>query len=724
MDIYELYEEIKNSSDNDKNDIIDKYEITLNIFNFIKSKDVKWFEKFYKYAENKNIDDFKQNIIKQKLLKKEIIDFLLTYNEEKINDIDTEDEYDDDIYISDPVVYDSNFKFRENQSIGLQKSEEQNFRSGIHNQIMGAGKSYMILNTIYRHYLKETNKNKLLYVISCSHIEILENMFYKNKKIDIEKKEMWRCNNIINLDLFNIYDCLLTKPTKKEFIKYTLNINKATILIVNNEFYNNRMYNDFCPKLFILDECQSITAKKLYDNLHYLKYKNKCSIIGFSATPLRTNTISKSIHNLIEIFSKTFREDKKNKAINIISTYSFMDAIVDDVVLPFHIKYVKFHKTSNKGTNNMQQINEQIVKTVLDDVVELLPYKKILSWCKSIANMKIWNKFYKNNYPNFKNYYSSCKDNDNDTKKDPHCHDIEKYFNDNGNAIMCCVNKYREGSDIYHLDCASFLDSVKKRSLSVFMQCGGRVIRPDKEKLKTHGYIIDVYCEDDNKESQVITIEHIIEYYKIIASLSLDPKNEQEYNTISKLINNTVINNTTKIIEIKLDDKKNHNIIIDLKYSDKTCDWSNIKTILKRRADDIYKKTLEDKFNIIIKKLNNMDVFDINCDHWEIYNNIKNKEKKGLPDNIYEEFKEIFDKKTWYDILEYDVSNFYSVKKVIKHVKTKFEKIKMTNKKYIKLVRDNKLLPLYPDEYYRLDNDYISIKETFSVNNDNFSKLF
>lgn len=60
----------------------------------------------------------------------------------------------------DPLLYDDinnlnagNFEFRPNQITAVKNTIEQGFVSGLHMQIMGAGKTIIMLSLINNHYL-------------------------------------------------------------------------------------------------------------------------------------------------------------------------------------------------------------------------------------------------------------------------------------------------------------------------------------------------------------------------------------------------------------------------------------------------------------------------------------------------------------------------------------------------------------------------------------------
>lgn len=127
-----------------------------------------------------------------------------------------------------------------------------------------------------------------------------------------------------------------------------------------------------------------------------IKYVYKKHIIGFSATPLRKN----SENQLIDIFSMTTNKNNKNKKLNIISNYDFINAIKDDIILPSHYILCEVNKTWH---DKISKDNKDIMKTVLNDVLKFAPYKKIIGRCRTIEKMKLYYKYIKQKTSRFRN---------------------------------------------------------------------------------------------------------------------------------------------------------------------------------------------------------------------------------------------------------------------------------------------------------------------------------
>ncbi|ARF11867.1 type III restriction enzyme, res subunit [Klosneuvirus KNV1] len=735
--------------DNDKEFLMDTFNIPDEVYQYLdrnknKPNFLEFMEKhILKKVNNKSTFDdiytWYKNIIPEK-----VITYIFTHEDSfNINDIIIENETDNtyDTY-EQFIQYIDDFNWRNNQIRAIKTTISQNFVSGLHDHIMGAGKAITSLNIIYEHY-KRNNKNDV-YIYTCDRQEILRAMFFeKNKEgkyiLSTKIIDDWKNKGIIDLNKFHIIDCVNDKP--KSIFKDLHTINKPKLLIINNKFLTLRDYENILSNepmfidsdddsqkeiigqrvaLVILDECHSISAPQTYKTLKFLKYKKKVPIIGFSATPLRPKAEVK----LCDIFSKTFDINKKNKKLNIISTYNLVDAIQDEVILPF--KYICV-EVNNPSDEIAIKENRLIETNIINKVLPELPYKKIVCWNKNTTQMEENYHFYVKKYQNMKMFMSSFKDNYY-TSQGYNCN-LDEFYKCKTNAMLFCVNRCREGSDIEHLDCGVYLDAVKNRSILVAMQTSGRTIRPDKEGKKTHGVIIDMFVPEEGKQIESLTVEKIMGYYNSILNLAFEGAEEdsgtnefmKQYFEFLKLKNNTYFNEETNEVTISIDNKKKHDIKIKFELTTKTTDWSFIKTELNKAVDKQFNVDKEQKFKIIIDQIKELDIMGPNTDFWEAYKNIQNKEKLGLPENIYNEYKEIWDKKTWYDVLNIDMSKWYSSWKTVKNVLNKTKYANNINEiTYQKLLEFDNMLPPNPNELYRLDNTYVSIKKSFNNNDKSY----
>jgi superfamily II DNA or RNA helicase len=654
-EIKKIKEEILDETDIDE--ILDSFEIDKNCYEYIDDKDEIFFRIFcdllksYFREEKYKIDNvftkFKDydkknnkfnsfltfikdnfNILQINKLNK--IKNNKSYDSDSDSNTDLEIE-DDDFYELDIIkpedVQENKFKLRDNQTIARENNKKNNFGSGIHNQVTGAGKSLLMMLTINDHYILNKNNDKLnkLYIITCPRIEVLNKMFFEESDAgefvicEINKK-IWKDNNIIDLDEFKIID----RVNYKSSDKLKLSSKKPNILIVNSDYFkimDEKNYIDYDKLNFVIfDECHGISAKKFYDLLHKIKFVHKKHIIGFSATPVRDNAEDK----VKKIFSKSIDKDDKH-VLNIISNYDIMTAICHGVVLPPSYTIVEIKKTCKK---KIGKSNKDITEKVITDKLKDLPYKKIICWCGSIAKMKEWYMFFNKRFPELKLYCSTSKDSIH--KKEGLDTDYDEFCETEKNAVLLTVHRCREGSDIKNLDMGVYLDHVKKRGILVCIQTVGRILRPDIKKLKRCGFIIDTFINDGEIEIEVMTAQRIISYYeKVLGLTSDDAYNDllEKYKKMKEMFNDTSYDENSKMIKIKIDDNIEHDTVgnnlkiiskrnnsseriiseIKLELITKNFDWSKftkkINSIIDKNFDMNEEESLKIQYQILKEKI-------------------------------------------------------------------------------------------------------------------------
>ena len=409
--IFDEIKKIKNEIENDElaEIILDSFEIDKDCYDYIDSKEEIYFKLFIELVKAYFKEDkFKLDKVITRLKdydkkNKKYLSFLNFVEDgfnilqiNKLNkiknnksddsdsdsntdlEIDDNDNFDELDIIQPKDIQENKFKLRDNQTMARDNNKKNNFCSGIHNQVTGAGKSLLMMLTIYDHsILNKTNNAELnkLYIITCPRIEVLNKMFFEENDsgefvICEKNKKFWKDNNIIDLDKFKIID----RVNYKSKSKLTLSKTKPNILIVNSDYFkimDEKKYIDYDKLNFVIfDECHGVSAKKFYDLLHKIKFVHKKHIIGFSATPVRDNAEDK----VKKIFSKDLDETGKH-TLNIISNYDIMTAICHGVVLPPSYTIVEIKKTCKKkiGKSN-KDITEKVIRENLTD----LPYKKII----------------------------------------------------------------------------------------------------------------------------------------------------------------------------------------------------------------------------------------------------------------------------------------------------------------------------------------------------------
>lgn len=711
----EIREIIKALEDNESYfTICDSYEdYSKSMLDFIKSKDHIWFDKLFDVIEEEiEKGAHKESLIKElqctrlhKNLMNHIVDVI--FDEDIIENTDDDDDNNEyienqdnlnDIPLEEAV---KNFRWRKNQTEAINNTIAQNFKSGVHNQIMGSGKTYIIFKTIDEHYKMDPTNG--LYVISCFRQEILKDMLFdKDGDVDGDKVEKLKSFGIIDLNEFNIIDRV---HEKKKTIK--LSKIKPSILIINTDYLRVicKIIDYSNINFVILDECHSVSAPKFHNILHKIKYDHQKHIIGFSATPLREKTEK----NLVDIFSLTMNEDDNNKKLNIISNYDLITAIKDEIILPPYYILCEVNKTLN---GKIGKDNKSIMERVLLNTLKTVPYKKVIGWCRTIEQMKIYYKYIKQRFPKLEIFCSSFRD---DTlRKMGYSVDWYEFTKRKNNCILLCVNRFREGSDILNLDTAIYLDIVKNRSLLVALQTSGRVLRKDQDHRKTHGTIIDSFVNCDGIQIEVMTADRIIKYYKQIFMLCDDNDYQEQreaYNQMVDICKNMIYDEAKQEITVKIDEEQKHDMKFKLELKTRTYDFNKLKLQIGSIIDKMYNVDKKEKFNIIIDKIKKGKYMNINTkDFWKAYDEIPDDEKEEMnipktqltAKDLYKEYREFFNDTNWYTILDLDTHRLYST---IEECRKALIRLKITNiseKIYHECTKKDKKLPVNPHEFFKI----------------------
>jgi superfamily II DNA or RNA helicase len=371
------------------------------------------------------------------------------------------------------------YNLRKNQINAIEESIKNDFTSGIHNHATGTGKSWTAM-LILLEYVNRYPNNNIIWL--CERKNILMEQFSRNtiKERNFDKV----------LERFNILDFTKNKNVNwVNSINSSLFWNKPLLCIINTSFLasKERYVNIKIPlHLIIHDECHSIENKStsnFYDwliNIHYKKYKTKYkkqpSIIGFSATPELISPLS-----------------------SIISKYSIYDGFKENVILQPKIIWFKSEK----------EINNDILQYLITLQIRKLHYKKLIVWCGMIKEcITIADLWKKGNY--FKDFSFHIDFSDNCQEISSEFKSYKEFYEKEGNCILFCAVKHREGSDIPNIDGCIFMDKVEKRSERVFIQSLGRVLRRDKLNKKKYGLIIDVKAK-----SSIEICNRVQKYLKI-----------------------------------------------------------------------------------------------------------------------------------------------------------------------------------------------------------------
>ncbi len=645
------------------------------------------------------------------------------------------------------------FKWRDAQSLGLDKQKKQNYESGLFAYIMGSGKSNMILKTfderknnpivgkhiyilttyrteiinglfkmwnielkIFKDILLGIFGNKNVYVIGNKLTEFTETendtikeiikeaikngrrkgKFDRNiigelcaiKKTELINRQQilhnaWKRNGIINMGDFVFVDAVNYKNRQQLFEKLD-NDKKSILLIINNTFFEMLDFTEYIEKtnILIIDECHSVSADKFFKKVKLFK-DGKCPVIGYSATPLRNTT--KSSKNLMALFGK-------NDKLNVIASYDFFDAIKDDIIVPFKYHLIQCEKSEKNPTHKYN-----IFDVTYKEIEKTLPFSKTICWVNNSQELDKWYNHIKDKYGNRINLYVSSSFDKTFNKKYKNCNtSLEEFKEMNGNCMLLCINKCKEGFDDTKLDCGIQLSPVKNRAMHVTLQSLGRLLR--SHEGKDHGTFIEFFLKDNTTKIEQLTVTKIIEYYACLLNLTSNEIEKDKLQKYRELYDNTVIDEKNNTIILRIDGNKKHDCRIIIK--EKVIDWSAFRTILKENVHKKLEIDIEFEFKKMLLAVK--DKFNINSDFWEEYKMLDHN-KLGIPKDAFNYFKDIWEKKTWYDALGY--TEFYELNELRNLILNRYNyKNNIDKNIYDKIRNKYNLLPPFPLEFYRLQN--------------------
>jgi len=376
-------------------------------------------------------------------------------------------------------------RLRDHQKHAVNKSIDNKFSSGVHFHATGTGKSWVsfyILAYFYNMYKAKTvtfdiDPDPLIVFWICERKSILKEQFDKSTLKDRGFYDFIKSSfHILNFTE-NKVKSWVSAINSAKFWK------KPILVIINRGFLTSQSkYKGILSPIHLVlhDECHSIINKSTQDFYKWLlginNENSRC--IGFSATP--------SFDDSIDI----------NPFSNIISKFTIFNACIEnDIILKPVIERFDISDASNKSTSLTQiEVAECIIQRIIDQ-----PYKKIIVWagmihfCKEVIH--IWNNIFKD--------FTFCLDTSVSYSKDDY-RDInlvsyEEFYKVKEKGVLFCACKHKEGSDIPNLDTCVFLDYVEDRGHQNFVQCAGRVLRKDKDNLKTKGLIIDIKAKSTIK---------------------------------------------------------------------------------------------------------------------------------------------------------------------------------------------------------------------------------
>ena len=611
------------------------------------------------------------------------------------------------------------FIWRANQLDAINRLNKNGLEKGIHCQATGTGKSYIILH--YIEYMKKIKTNPKI-ILFTERVNILADLFHfkkgimeQDKKYLMKLKEKGICDitdfNIINrvTDKTKDWDILL----KESKCPTLLVINRAFLTVGNtvgntlgnakNKLYKKIIKNDI--DLILHDECHNTTSKQCHDFLLHMKNID-VPIVGFSATPLRTGKGDKN--KLLEIYN----DPQDNSILNLLTNYNMIYSIQQKLILPPEFFWYMIDSTKKNKQKDIELVSQEEIGSVLEllnQIIPSLPYKKLVAWCGTIQLANEWKDKFELYYKQRKNMkdFTFGLDTSFSTTDD-----YENFKNSNGKSILFCAQKHREGSDIRLLDGCIFLDKVKDRGAIPFIQSIGRVLRLCPETPnKTKGIVIDGYVKDDNEYEKTF-IDKIIGYYIVLLNLT-DVDSDMDEKPIMEryiqLLDIIKFDKVKELVEIKFGEV---NICINCNK----LNWDEIIIKFEPILQQKIRLSEKDMFDITIIKLKNLNIFNSRTNFWEVYDNIINKELIGLPTDLYEKYKSEFDARTIYDILDIDMSYYYTtIDECITGIKKLYKGV-VDDIIYKELLNKDNKLPLFPEELYK-KQCFTCIKNSFNTNN-------
>ena len=508
-----------------------------------------------------------------------------------------------------------NYTPRPNQKEAFDRLEKFGLETGIHCQATGCGKSFIILKYIDYCIRKYEKCNIILFT---ERVSILCDLFSLTNKIEKKNKiKIWKEQGIADLSKIKFID-RITKKKHDWFLK--LKQNQKNLLIINrmfltkNSIYKKIKQNDI--QLIIHDECHNVSSNECFNFLNYCKNIN-VPLVGFSATPIRSGR---------KQFLKTYNIYGSNKNINILTDYSFLNAIKLNLIV--EPEFIWFYTNfDNKKIVN----NDDVIKllNILNSKITSFPFRKIIAWCGLIDTTKEWAEKIKThivNFDNLKNLKICIDINYTGNYNYGNYDDFKEHDN---NSLMLCARKHKEGSDIKNLDTCIFLDRIKSRDSLTFIQSIGRVLR--KNHNKNYGYIFDS-IENNNYD---IMVNKILEYYENLQNISnINDISIKEQNKRYDYIYNNIHFGNNKIT-LKINDKQ---IIIN---TTKIIFDNNIFNKLKKTIKN--RRKIENCRDPSMCFYNNEKIKHItsgNKDEW-IFHYDKNKKKFIFNNNEYDNMNQI-----------------------------------------------------------------------------------
>jgi superfamily II DNA or RNA helicase len=545
---------------------------------------------------------------------------------------------------------------------------DENFRSGIVSMATGSGKSLVLLQCVNdlpkipkRSILVFTERKNILLDLIFSEYE--ENGC-KKWRVDEEKKYILKKIGAIDLDNFNVFEFISNKDSKWDEVFHSPPDPSKPVLVFINRTYlvlgknYKKILPEYSPMLILHDEMHSATNNTSFEFLMYAKESWNSSLIGFSATPIRIGYSSKkdiqNIEKINKIFSNWMHGIVPIPESHIYMSYPIIRAIADDLCCPIKFKnfeismFDEFGKKSRFDPYDIQDF--RIIMEVINNSVVEMPHKKIVAWLSTKNNADSFNKLfiqYKTEYSNLRDMESFIDHSGKTTTE------YLTYAKKEKNAILFCVNKHREGSDIQNLDIVIFLDKTVKRGYIVFLQSIGRVAR--KSENKSFGLVIEgIYRNSDFTKNEIFRkyIDKIVFYYLILDKKNIiSITNDDKLRTYYNILNNIYLNDQKQSVMIRQEGLES-----PLEVSINEIDWEDFSENFSHLFQNTLQNALGMNQKIIteltFKRIGDYLNFNIQSHFWEEI------EKLTPEQYIYLQIDPDFIKKN-IDIIEENNINFF-----------------------------------------------------------------
>ncbi len=619
-----------------------------------------------------------------------------------------------------PINKISKFVPRENQAEAFARLESKGLETGIHCQATGCGKSFIIIR--YCDYANRTIPNPKI-ILFTERVNILSDLFSFTKGSllpDKSKLEYWKSIGIGDLTGFDIINRVTVK--KKDWADLLCKATKPTLLVINRAFLTvSSIYNKIGKSdcnLILHDECHNTSSIQCHQFLTRCKGL-AIPIVGFSATPLRTGHDDKP--KLLEIYGKPNSPDE----LNLLTNYNMIYAISKELILPpeFYWYQIESYNKENKEDTNSGDVTQEDLGSVLEllnHLVPLLPNKKIVAWCGTIALAKKWKAMFESSYKQRKylkdfvfgldtsetktqdyECFSKCpRDKSGNSIKPDQLDKSDQRQMYWGNSILFCASKHREGSDIGLLDACLFLDKVKNRGSIPFIQSIGRVLRTcSNTPGKTKGIVIDGFVKAHNNYERQF-VDKIIGYYMALENLSsigeiqngTESKEKTKFEQYVEMRDIVQFDKEKETISMRLGDR-------DIKIHCNKLEWDQIVNKFDKVLQEKIKLSSEDNFTHKAKILKEVFHFGPETNFIKAYRAISPADKLAynLPDIESDDYVKLLNDKSWIEFLGVENSH-YTLEELIIVVRKNAKPVNPKNWKDL-----NKLdpkIPKYPEYYY------------------------